>query len=165
MPPELNPKAVPHRSLKFNSLDEAVAEAERLAQAEREGRLQRTGNWTLGQALGHLAYWMNLPYDGYPPELSKPPAVLKFIARAFKKRLLSGKLPRGARIPKAPGGTYGIDVLPTDEGLQRFRKAVARLKAAAPTIPNPVFGALSHEEWKQLHTGHAALHLGYLRTE
>lgn len=164
MPTQLNPKTVPHRPLKFNTLDEALAEAERLAQAEREGRLQRTGNWTLGQALGHLAYWINVAYDGYPPEL-RPPWFVKLILRTMKGRVLRGELPRGARIPKVPGGTLGIDVIPTEEGLARFRKAVARLKAAPPSVPNIVFGPLTHDEWTRMHTGHAQLHLGYMRAE
>ncbi len=159
---ELNPKTVPHRALKFASMDEALAEAERLARAEQGGTLERTGNWTLGQALGHLAYWIDVAYDGYPPQL-RPSWVVKLLLRTMKGGVLRGELPRGARIPKVPGGTLGIDVISTEEGLGRFRKAVARLKAAPPTRPNIVFGPLTHDEWKRMHIGHAALHLGYMR--
>src|SRR5688500_12779807 len=45
------------RSPRFDSIDQAVAEMERLAEAERGGKLRRVGDWTLGQALGALATW------------------------------------------------------------------------------------------------------------
>ena len=63
----------PARStLRFESLDEVLAEAERLSVAERNGTLVRAGNWTLGQTLGHLATWCRFAFDGYPPEVRAP---------------------------------------------------------------------------------------------
>lgn len=158
----VDPKKAPHRALQFRSLDEALAEVNRLVAAERAGRLTCDANWTLGQTLGHLAFWINCPYDGYPPELN-PPWFIRVLLRMRKKQFLAGKLPRGVRIPKIPGGTLGIEPLSTDEGLARFQKAAARLKAAPPQAPNIVLGPLTHEEWIKMHLGHAALHLGYMR--
>ena len=48
-----------------------------------------------------------------------------------------------------------------DEGLRRYRAAMERLRATAPTIPNPVFGRLTHEQWIQLNLRHAELHLSF----
>lgn len=150
------------RSLAFKTVDDAMAEAESLVQAEREGRLERLGNWTLGQALGHLAAWASYPYEGYP---SKPPAVIRWLGRFMKKRILSKPLPKGYKLPGVPGGTFGIDVIPTDEGLGRFRAALLRLQAVAPSHENPVFGRLTHAEWIRLNLGHAELHLGFFRVK
>src|SRR6516165_10280039 len=54
------------RILRFETIDQALAEADRLAEAERAGRLQRLGNWTLGQAFGHVAVWGEYAYTGAP---------------------------------------------------------------------------------------------------
>ena len=58
------------RPLRFDTIDQALAEAARLAELERAGRLKSLGNWTLGQTLGHLATWAEFSYTGAP--LSPP---------------------------------------------------------------------------------------------
>jgi hypothetical protein len=67
----------------------------------------------------------------------------------------------GVRIGKLPGGTVGLEPMDPDEGLRRFRAALDRLRATAPTMPNPVFGPLTHEQWIQLSLRHAELHLSF----
>src|SRR5207244_91073 len=57
-------KIADRRVLRFDSLDQMLAEVDRLVDAERIGRLKRLGNWTLGQTLGHLATWMEFGYTG-----------------------------------------------------------------------------------------------------
>jgi len=54
-------------SLRFSNHEDLWREIDRIAAADRAGRLRRTGNWTAGQTFGHLAAWTNFPYDGYPP--------------------------------------------------------------------------------------------------
>ena len=149
------------RTLRFDTIDDALAEAERLAAAEREGRLRRAGNWTLGQTLGHLAAWANFALDGYPDSI-RPPGPVRAILRLFKGRVLKKGMTPGMRLGRhLPEGTVGTDVVPTEEGLRRFRDALRRLRATVPTIDNPVFGKLTHEEWVQLNLRHAELHLGF----
>lgn len=159
----VNTKSVAgYRTLRFDSLDAMLAEAHRCAAAERQGSLQRLGNWTTGQIFAHLAAFMNYPYDGYPPSLGTPPWLIRVILRPFKKKYLYKSLPRGVRIPKVPGGTVGADDVSTDEGLARLEAAAARLKRQPPSTPNLMFGPLTHDEWLNLHCRHAELHLGYL---
>jgi hypothetical protein len=152
--------AAQRRTLHFQTIDDALSEAERLVAAEREGRLQRAGNWTLGQALGHLATWASFAFEGYPPEC-RAPLPVRMIARLLRNRFLTHAMPPGVRIGRAPGGTVGLDVLPADEGLRRFRAAMERLRQTPPTAANPVFGPLTHEQWKNLNLRHAELHLGF----
>jgi hypothetical protein len=59
------------RALRFETVDDVLRDAELLAEAARRGTLRATGNWTLGQALAHLATWINMPFDGYP-EMRRP---------------------------------------------------------------------------------------------
>ena len=58
--------------------------------------------------------------------------------------------------------TIVLRPLSTDEGLARFKKAAARLKAAPPANPNIILGPLTHDEWIAMNLNHAALHLGYM---
>ena len=148
------------RKLRFASIDDALIEAERLVAAEREGRLDCVGNWKLGQALGHLATWASFAFDGYPPEV-RAPLPVRVILRMMRGTVLTKGMMTGVRIGKLPGGTVGLDELDADEGLRRFCAALERLRSTPPTIPNPVFGPLTHEQWIQLNLRHAELHLSF----
>jgi len=150
------------RSLRFERIDDALADAEAMATAEREGRLRRVGNWTLGQILGHLATWVAYAYDGVPVT---PPLLIRWIMRPMKKRFLYKGMPAGVHIPKTPGGTSGTDVLPLEEGLNRYRAACARLKAEAPQRRHPIFGQMTHAEWIAGQLRHGELHLSFVRAE
>jgi Protein of unknown function (DUF1569) len=152
------------RKVRFETFDEAIADAEMLAAAERNGTLRALGNWTLGQAIGHIAYWADAPFDGYPktPPL---PWLLRVLLPLLKNGFLNKKLPAGARIPGTPDGTFGVDVLPTDEALGRLQSAFDRLAKQKPTRLNPVFGEMTHAEWIKLNLRHAELHLSFLKPE
>ena len=155
------PETTQRRHLRFETADEALSEAERLVAAEQAGQLDRVGNWTLGQALGHLATWANFAFDGYPPAI-RAPLPVRIILRAIRGRILSKGMMTGVRIRGVPEGTLGLDPLDADEGLTRFRVAMERLRATSPEIDNPAFGRLTHEEWVRLNLRHAELHLSHL---
>lgn len=145
------------RRLRFESIGEALAEAGRLVASERAGRLARCGNWPLGRMLGHLATWASFAFDGYPPAL-RASLVVRLVLRLIRKRALSGPMPLGFRIRGFPEGTAGLGPLPTEEGHRRFQAAMTRLRDNAPTIRNPIFGRLTHDQWIQLNLRHAELH-------
>ncbi len=151
-----------HRQLRFASCQEAIAEAERLAALDAQGRLTRLGNWTPGQIFAHTAAWASFPYEGFPPALPRPNAIIRFMVRFMKAGFLKKGLPRGYRIPGVEHGTIGQDYLSTAEGLARFRAAYTRLHSTKPVHPSPVFGDLAHDEWIALNLRHAELHLGFL---
>lgn len=161
MLPRMSAPTPARRTLRFSSIDEAIAEADRLAGAERDGRLTRTGNWPLGQTLGHLATWASFAHEGYPSEVH-PPLPIRLIARLMKSHILTKGMMPGMKVGRVPGGTLGLDPLSTDDGLTRFHAAMRRLQNTAPTIPNPVLGKLTHEQWIQLNLRHAELHFSFL---
>jgi len=156
----INTKQVTNRrSLHFNSVDELLAEAIRLAEAERDGHLKQLGNWTLGQACGHLAGWMNYAFDGYP---MRPPWIVRFIGTTFlKKHVLRKPMRPGTWIPKIKDGTLATDLIPTDQALVSLSHACDRLRTQAPIAPNPIFGPLTHDEWIALNLRHGELHLSF----
>jgi hypothetical protein len=145
--------------LRFETLPAAVAYAEQLVAAAERGPLPTRGKWSLGQSLGHLAYWANAPFDDYPA-LPKPALPMRLLIKLLRNRILNVGMTTGVKIPGVPGGTFGIDDLPAHEGLSRLCSAFARIDDRDPAMPNPVFGPMTHAEWKKLNLRHAELHLG-----
>ena len=155
-------KAAGRRTLRFESIDQVMAEVDRLAAAERAGRLRRLGNWTLGQTLAHLAAWVEYGYTGAP---LKVPFFIRWFLRLQKRKFLYGPMRPGAKIPGVEGGTLATDPVPFEEGLEHYRRVLEQLRIQAPMAPNIILGALTHEEWIALNLRHAELHLGFLLPE
>jgi len=155
-------KVTGRRSLHFNSIDQLLAEVDRLADAERSGRLKQLGNWTLGRALGHLATWGEFAYTGVP---LNPPFFIRWILRFQKKKFLVGPMPAGVKIPRVENGTLGTEPISLDVGLARYKAVLQRLKSEAPILPSPIFGKMTHEESIALTLRHAELHLGFFVPE
>lgn len=145
------------RTLRFNSLDEMLADARSLAAASN---LKQLGNWTLGQALNHLASWIDYPYLGYPPDLIIPEE-MKANARAIKHKLMHEPFSPGDKIPGPAAGTFATEVVPTHIALPRLEAAAARLRTGDPPIPDPAFGKLTAHEWILMNLRHAELHLSF----
>jgi hypothetical protein len=157
-------KVTGRRTLRFQTLADLRAEVDRIEAAERAGRLQRSGRWTVGQTFGHLASWMGYPYDGFP--MGPAPWPLRAFVRLRRKRYPDGPMPVGLRIPGVPEGTVGVEDLTLDEGISRLRREIERFESGAqPSHPSPIFGPLSHEEWTRLGLRHAELHLSFLHPE
>ena len=146
------------RNLRFEAIADLLAELDQLYQAHGEGRLRNAGNWTFGQAVGHLATWAEYSFTGAP---LKMPWFVRLAMRPFKRRFLYGRMKAGVRIPKVPAGTLGIDDMPADKAVERYRAALDRLTREAPAASNVIFGPLTHEQWIALNLRHAELHLSF----
>jgi hypothetical protein len=91
----INTKAVEgRRTLRFNALDEVVADAERLVASPNTKML---GNWPLGPLLMHLATAINGSIDGIS---AKAPWFIRLAAPLFKPRLLTKGMSPGFQLPK-----------------------------------------------------------------
>ena len=152
------PTSYSRRSLRFDHLDEVTRDADALAEAERAGKLVQLGSWTLGQACAHVAAFMDFAFDGYPFAV---PWFVRLVARRLKNVIVNKPMKPGRKIPGIPGGTVSTEQLPTAEGIERLRRACARLELSAPMKPNPLLGPLTPEEWKKLNLRHAELHLSF----
>ncbi|RJP33680.1 MAG: DUF1569 domain-containing protein [Phycisphaerales bacterium] len=150
------------RRLRFNSIDEVLAEVDRIVAAEKAGRLRRTGNWTAGQVLGHLATWIEYAYTGYPMRV---PWFIRFLIRRKLPAMLRDGMQAGVRIPKVEGGTYGTEDVSIDEAAKRLRAALDRMKREPPRHHSPAFGPMSDEDRVTLNLRHAELHLGFLHPQ
>jgi hypothetical protein len=147
-------KAQGRRTLRFQSLDDVLADADRLADAP----VRSLGNWSLGQICKHLAESMNQSIDGFEFQASLP---VRMVARLIKGRYLKRGFTPGFKLPRR-----AVRLLPppidTQEGLAALRAGVERLKRETRRSANPVFGPLTAEEWNQLHLRHSELHLSFI---
>ena len=149
------------RVLRFDSIEDALRDAAQLTHAQRQGKARCLGNWTHGQILGHLATWVDYAYDGAP---LNPPVILRLIIRPMKRQLPHKPMRAGGKLPGVPGGTIAFDPVSFDEGLAHFQKSFTRLQSDPPTAKHPIFGHMTHDEWKNMNLRHAELHLSYIRT-
>ncbi|HVZ95204.1 MAG TPA: DUF1569 domain-containing protein, partial [Phycisphaerales bacterium] len=90
-------KVTDRRKLRFKSPEDALRDAEALVAADFAGTLRSTGNWTLGQTLGHLASWINYSFDGFP--IRKPPFFIRWILKGRKSQFVQGEMRQGVKIP------------------------------------------------------------------
>ena len=151
------------RRLRFNTINDLLADIDRLVAAGKAGTLRRTGNWTAGQAMGRVATWINYAFEGYP---FKVPWLVKLFIRMRKGKYLRDGMPAGVRIPGVEGGTYGTAPLGTDDGAARLRQALARLQRGEPVkYESPAWGKMSADERIVLNLRHAELHLSFLHPE
>lgn len=148
------------RKVRFENVVDAVGNAEALAEAERRGALRAVGNWTLGQAIGHVAAWANYAFDGYPA-MPRPPWFVRVLVPVFKNYFLNKGLPAGAKLGKVPGGTFGIEPMDTDRAIGELRAAFERLDRQAPPGSHPLLGAMTHDDWIKLNLRHAELHFSF----
>jgi hypothetical protein len=143
------------RNLRFTSLDEVVADAEKLVSSPDTKML---GNWPLGRLLTHLANSIDRSIDG---STFKAPWIVRLIGPFLKGRILKNGMSAGFNLPRqAEASLYPVVDTPR-EGLEKYRAALGRLHDEKMTARHPVFGEVTPEEWRQFHLRHAELHLSF----
>ena len=152
---------VQRRTLRLNSIDDALAEVEKIAAADDAGTLRAYGNWTAGQAMAHIAAWIEYGYVGYPT--GPPPWFVRWFLRLQLKKFLRDGMTAGIRIPGSPEGTYGVDKMETQAAADRLKNALLKLKRGEPIqFHSPAFGQMSDKDRVRLNLRHAELHLSFL---
>jgi hypothetical protein len=150
-----------YRKLRFDSIDDCLAEIRRVMAADDKGALCTCGKWTPGQNMAHVAAWIEYGFSGYP--IGPPPFFVRWILRWRMRSILDKSMPRGVRIPGVKGGTAGTDDMPTPNAGQRLITAFKRLQAQEEArFDSPAFGPMSYDDRIRLNLRHAELHLGYL---
>ncbi len=150
-----------HRQLRFESIEDCVAEVNRIRDAAARETLRTSGNWTPGQNLSHVAAWINYAYDGFP--ITGPPWLVRWILRWRLPSMLRQEMPRGVRIPGVDAGTVGMEDMDAEEACGRLLDALARLESdEEASFDSPAFGKMSDEDRVRLNLRHAELHLGFL---
>lgn len=149
------------RVVKFNELNEIVSEVQSLL----DNGYQRKGNWSLGQACGHLAKWMTYPIDGFPV----PPIFLRPVFWIMKvtmaKRMKAQIFAEGFKpgMPTAPESVPSEAEFDDQQGVDQLKAAVERLSQFNGELkPSPLFGPMDKATLTKVSLLHAEHHLGYL---
>jgi hypothetical protein len=143
------------RRLSFQSIDEVVADAEKLVASPDTKML---GNWPLCQNLTHLAMAINSSIDGIS---AKAPWFIRLLRPFIKGRILKKGMPAGFYLPKVHEAAFFPPAASNQVAFEQLRSAASRSKNERMTARHPVLGKLTHEEWAQFHLRHAELHLSF----
>jgi hypothetical protein len=161
----IDTKKAPRRDLRFNSIDDALAEIDRIVAADKAGTLRNTGNWSAGQVFNHIATWLNFSWDGFPASV-RPPWIISKILQMMRTRYIYKPTHAGVKIPGLGkvGGTLGFEPMSTEEGARKLKAALTRLKNGEPAKHHsPAFGPMTQEERIQFQLRHCELHMGFLQ--
>ncbi|HEV3345345.1 MAG TPA: DUF1569 domain-containing protein [Pirellulales bacterium] len=143
------------REVRYESFHELLADAESLSQSE----VLMLGNWSLGQVFLHLARSMHASVDGVAQETSWWSCVaVKF---RYGRRLLTGPMPAGMRLPAGAAQRLLPEPVSSDEGLAALREAVDRLAFETERAAHPLLGEMSLDHWDRFHLRHAELHMSF----
>jgi hypothetical protein len=149
-------KVTGRRPVRYDSFEDIVVDAERLAALE----LTSLGNWSLGQTLKHLGSAMEGSVNGSG---FKVRLWLRIIGRIYVKRLLlNGPFPAGFQLPSSAAKRLVPDETSPGEGLDALRRGIMRLRSETTRSVHPVAGPLSIEEWNRFHLRHSEMHMSFL---
>jgi hypothetical protein len=160
------------RELTFHSLEDAVADAERLA----SGEVRTTGKHIFAQILKHLA----LIHDMATGKIvgPRPPFFMRLMMPLMKGMILKGMILKGMilkgmilkgpvkpgfKLPTAaesffwPGGNTDVN-----EALTHLKESVKNYNTNGPLPAHPVFGKVPHEQNDRLNISHCAMHLSFV---
>jgi hypothetical protein len=151
-------KASGRRSVRYNSIEDLLADAERLAKSPH----RTIGNWSLGMILKHISDAYKMGLDG---AAFMAPWPLRWYLRTFmKQRFLQGPMPAGFKLPKRAASLLPSETSPAD-GLAALQKVTSRWKSESQRAIHPALGNLTPAEWDQLELRHAELHMSFVLPE
>ena len=142
------------RDLAFGSYEKAIEEIRGLQKSGYE----KNGAWSLGQVCAHLSFYYKGSIEGFGFSM---PWIIRFL---FGKPYLKKRM-KGIRL-KAGSMTAPKSLPPGDlneaEAIDRGIAYLEQLSSAQKLFPSPLVGELTIEEWRIMHLGHTAHHLGFL---
>lgn len=144
------------RELSFNSLDEVVAEAERLA----GGEVRTTGNHTFAQILEHLARTHDMATGKIQPP--KMPWIMRMLMPLMRKRIFSGPVQPGIKLPAEAEAMFWPAEVDVQEALAHLKASVENYNTNGPLPVHPIFGKATREQNDRLNCGHCAMHLSFV---
>jgi hypothetical protein len=150
---------VTRRTLRFETFDQYLAEAERCAAVPH----RLAGRWSYGQILTHLAQAIDCFYDGFG--FQAPWFARALIAPLVKNRVLTKGMSPGFNLPKTAKALQPSADISVADGLTHLRTALDRLNRQDPSHPHPFFGRMTPDEVRQLMLRHAELHLSFVVPE
>lgn len=146
------------RDVQYNSMDEFIDDAKRLA----SGEVRTEGNYTYGQILDHLTQVLKVVLGEIEPP--RVPLPMRLVGRMMKWFVLNRPMAPGFKLPQAAQDVFwSTDDVDVDRALQEFVEAAHRFENATSLPKHPFFGKLTREEHLKLQLNHGALHMSFVR--
>ena len=120
-------KVTGRRTLRFASIDDAIAEAQRVATTP----CRCLGNWSVGQNLDHLARTLRIAFDG--PHILAPWFARTLIAPFMKRGFMEKSMPSGFQFTRQMEAFRPDDHATAAEppvGFLQFAPAISRVARA-----------------------------------
>lgn len=147
----------PRRKLRFNTLDDLVRDAKTMAGNSPTS----TGKWTAAQNIQHVALFIDASIDGFTFTV---PAPIRFVARLMRGRFLRKGFNPGIKPPaKAAAHFAPAPDISMEAAVDHLVRSVARAEQQKMTAVSPLFGAMDHGQWVQMHCRHAELHFSFIQ--
>src|SRR5437899_5599171 len=152
------------RLIRLNSIDDLVAEVDRVTAAAAAGTMRSLGNWSPAQIFWHVGRLVELSFDGFPFRHRRGPAWIIRLLRLLSWRWLIALAFRpGFKNPPQAAVLEPDPSLCLDVAAAYLRQQVARIRdGERMTQECSVDGPYSHEQWVYIHRRHAELHLSFL---
>ena len=151
-------KVTDRRRLSFTSLDDIQADVEALDGAA----VRTTGNWTAAQIVQHVTDVITLSVDGFGFKMAWP---LRVLGRLFRSRALTKPMRPGFRVPAAMRARLPSDQLAFEQAVASLRQAIGRTSSDRMTKASPFLGAMTHQDWVNLHCRHAEMHFSFMHAD
>jgi hypothetical protein len=152
------------RPIRLHSIDELVAEVDRVTAAVAVGTVRSLGNWSPAQVLWHIGRLVELSFDGFPFRYRRGPEWIIRLFRLFAWRWLIALAFRpGFKNPPQAATLEPEPSLSLDFAAAYLKQQLARIRGGERmTQACSVEGPYSHEQWVYIHLRHAELHLSFL---
>lgn len=145
------------RELTLSSLDDIVAEVERLA----AGEVKTTGKHSFPQIVRHLALSNSMMTGRIPAP--KPPLIMKLMLPFIRSAILKGSVKPGVKLPANAEAVFWSDEeISIQDTIEMLKESVAYYKKDGPLPVHPIFGKASREQLDRLTCNHAAMHLSFV---
>jgi hypothetical protein len=155
------------RPVHLQTMDELVAEVERLTAAAAAGKVRPLGNWSPAQVFWHIGRLVELSFDGFPFRYRRGPVWIIRLLRLLAWRWLIALAFRpGFKNPPEAATLEPDPSVSLDGAVAYLKQHVARIRnGERMTQECSVEGPYTHEQWVYIHLRHAELHLSFLAEE
>jgi hypothetical protein len=153
--------------VRLETIDELLAEVDRITEATTAGTMRSLGNWSPAQIIWHIGRLVELSFDGFPFRYRRaPPWVTRLFRRFAWRWLIALAFRPGFKNPPAAAVLEPDPSVTLTGASDYLKRQLARIRNGERMLQEcSVEGPYSHQQWVYIHLRHAELHLGFLTEE
>lgn len=145
------------RELALGSLDEVIAEVERLAAQQ----VTTTGKHDFPQIVRHLALSNNMMTGRIAAP--RPPLLMRLLLPLIRPSILKGSVKPGIRLPAdAEAVFWSEEDISVADAVAMLKDSIEYYQKHGPLPVHPIFGKATREQLDRLTCNHAAMHLSFV---